>query len=75
MSGGGEGDRVGGERKRSDRGQPAGHDPETGEVHGSGAGIGRTADSDEDYDDDLRFETPSEKPDDAENDRSPAGGA
>lgn len=39
-------------RTGSDRGKKAGFDRRTGEVFGSGAGIGNPA-SDEDYDDDI----------------------
>ena len=36
-------------KKASDRGKPAGFDPVTGEVFGSGAGAGGNEDSNEDY--------------------------
>jgi hypothetical protein len=40
-------------KRESDRGTPAGFDPKSGEVFGSGAGAGGNEDSDEDYDGDL----------------------
>jgi hypothetical protein len=40
-------------KKASDRGNPAGFDPVTGEVFGSGAGAGGNDDSNEDYDRDA----------------------
>jgi hypothetical protein len=36
----------------SERGKPAGFDPDTGEVHGSGSGAGAGGDPGEDYDGD-----------------------
>ena len=38
--------------EESERGKPAGFDPVSGEVHGSGLGAGANAGSREDYDDD-----------------------
>jgi hypothetical protein len=40
-------------KRESERGKPAGFDPQTGEVFGSGAGAGGNEDSSEDYDGDL----------------------
>jgi hypothetical protein len=42
--------------KGSDRGKPAGFDPRSGEVSGSGAGAGGNPDAAEDYDSDLNDE-------------------
>ena len=39
-----------GRRSSNDRGKPAGFDPVSGEVHGSGAGAGANANPGEDYD-------------------------
>ena len=40
------------ERERDERGQPAGFDPKSGEVHGSGSGAGGGGTPGEDYDGD-----------------------
>jgi hypothetical protein len=45
---------------KTDRGQRAGFDRETGEVSGSGAGIGNPA-STEDYDDDISVGSGSDR--------------
>ena len=58
---------------KTDRGQPARFDRKTGEVSGSGAGIGNADDTTEDYDSDTRVKMPSEKPEIAKRDVSPSG--
>lgn len=58
---------------KTDRGKRASFDRRTGEVSGSGAGIGNPDDTTEDYDADLKVEMPSEKPDKAKDDLSPGG--
>ena len=57
----------------TDRGKRAGFDRRTGEVFGSGAGIGNPDDTTEDYDTDHKRKMPSEKPAIAEKDVSPGG--
>jgi len=47
-------------RGKADRGRRAGFNRETGEVSGSGAGIGNPA-SDEDYDDDISVGSGSDR--------------
>ena len=56
---------------KTDRGKRATFDRKTGEVSGSGAGIGNPDDTTEDYDSDHKVEMPSEKPDIASKDVSP----
>ncbi len=56
---------------KTDRGKPASFDRRTGEVSGSGAGIGNPDDTSEDYDSNLKIEMPSEKPGSARGDVSP----
>jgi hypothetical protein len=53
------------ERKdETDRGKRAGFDRRTGEVSGSGAGVGDSPDSTEDYDSDLHSEPDAAKGED-----------
>lgn len=59
---------------RTDRGKRAGFNRKTGEVFGSGAGIGNPDDTTEDYDTDHKVEMPSEKPEAAKGDVNPGGG-
>jgi len=50
-------------KRDSDRGKPAGFDPKSGDVFGSGAGAGGNKDSSEDYDGDLHGQdTPPDTP-------------
>ncbi len=59
--------------KKTDRGKRATFDRKTGEVSGSGAGIGNPDDTAEDYDTDHRVKMPTEKPSGAKDDVSPGG--
>ena len=58
---------------KKDRGKRASFDRTTGEVSGSGAGIGNADDTTEDYDSDAKVKMPSEKPEIAKGDISPSG--
>jgi len=59
--------------ERSDRGKPASIDRKTGEVSGSGAGIGNPDDLTEDFDSNHKVRMRSEKPEIAKGDVSPGG--